>query len=489
MSRVVLVLVTILVSAAPAAAGLGVNGRIAWDRAGQIWTANQDGSDQRDVAAGTQPAWSPDGRKIAFVAGPAGTVAGELMVMNAEGSGVRPVEADLGPNVSTPSWSPDGMQNLVSAFGDVYAVPVIGGRSRLIVRNGQYPAWSPDGSWIAFTRNYSTIYLVRPDGSDEHPLLPPPFASSPQFSWSPDGKRIAFQSYEGIDAVNVDGSGRMTVVPTQSFNTYAPAWSPDRTRIAFISNADICTAGLGGTAVSRLTWTPISIQPTGRPVWQPLAAGSVPAGIAGFSAGPPLGYLLSIPWYPGCDRPDDDVAIYGAVQPYALVDARISVELTVRNAGSTPLVVDVFDQLSGGVPGPVDASQGACGRFERHATSRTSECRLGGLLPGGFVDIRIPVVPNRIGAFTNVLSEESESETPPTSTVSTQVVRCTLRGTSRSDRLHGTRGRDVVCGGAGNDRIDVRGGGNDVVFCGPGRDTVLVDEGDWVAPDCERVGR
>ncbi|HEX3454179.1 MAG TPA: LpqB family beta-propeller domain-containing protein, partial [Gaiellaceae bacterium] len=341
MRRVVLALSILLASAAPAVAAVGVNGRIAWDRAGQIWTANQDGSDQRDIAAGNQPAWSPDGRKIAFVGGPAGTQAGELMVMNADGSGVRRIDTDLGPNVATPSWSPDGTQILVSAFGDVYAVPLLGGRSKLVVQHGQDPEWAPDGSFIAFTRDYSTIFLVRPDGSDLHPLLAPPFASSPPFSWSPDGRRIAFKAYVGIDAVNVDGSGRVTVVPAQSFNNYAPAWAPDGTRIAFISNADICTAGIGGTAVSRLTWTPITLQSGGPPAWQPLPTGSSPAGVAGAQAGPPLGYPLSTPWYPGCDRPNDEVAITGAVQPYALVGSHIAIDLVVSNTGGTPLVVIV----------------------------------------------------------------------------------------------------------------------------------------------------
>jgi hypothetical protein len=489
MRRAVVALAILLASAASAAASLNVNGRIAWDRGGEIWTANQDGSDQRDLAAGNQPSWSPDGRKIAFVAGPAGTQAGELTVMNADGSGERRIDTDLGPNVSTPSWSPDGTQILVSTFGDVYAVPVLGGRSRLIFQGGEDPVWSPDGSWIAVSVHYSGLVLVRPDGSEAHSLLPVPFSTSPPFSWSPDGKQIAFSSPEGIDLANVDGSDRRTIVPTQSFNPYAPAWSPDGTRIAFISNADICTAGIGGTNVSRLTWTPISIQPPGRPSWQPLPARSAPAGVAGTSVGPPLGYPLSIPWYPGCDRPNDDVAIAGAVQPYALLGSRIAIQFDVRNVGGTPRVVGVYDKLHGGAPAAAVPSQGRCGRFARHTAGWSADCQLGGLLPGGFVDIRIPVVPSRVGTLTNQLTEDSQSEPSPTGTVSTDVVRCTLRGTARADRLRGTSRRDVVCGGAGNDRIDVRGGGDDVVFCGPGRDTVLVDDGDWVAPDCERVIR
>jgi hypothetical protein len=60
-------------------------------------------------------------------------------------------------------------------------------------------------------------------------------------------------------------------------------------------------------------------------------------------------------------------------------------------------------------------------------------------------------------------------------------------GSSRADELKGTRGSDVVRGGAGNDRIDVRRGGRDKVKCGKGRDRVLVGKGDRAARDCEYV--
>lgn len=116
---------------------------------------------------------------------------------------------------------------------------------------------------------------------------------------------------------------------------------------------------------------------------------------------------------------------------------------------------------------------------------------LGGLLPGGFATIGIPIRANRVGELENEALRSLDPSGTQVQTVKTDtdVVRCSLRGTPRADRLHGSRSADVVCGYSGADWIDVRGGGTDTVFCGPGRDTVLADPGDWIAPDCEVVRR
>jgi Tol biopolymer transport system component len=313
MRKVAFAVGLLLVAATPATADFhAVNGRIAYERVGRIWLTNQDGSDQRDVAAGNQPAWSADGKHVAYVAG-ASDVVGELMVMNADGSDQRTIDTDLGPNISTPSWSPDGTQIVVAAFGDLYAVPVAGRRSRLVASNGSNPAWSPDGSLIAFTRGVTTIMLVKPDGSDLHPLVPSGTANTanPPISWSPDGKRVAFTGVSdgGIDAVNVDGTGLVQILPHGQFGRTQPVWSPDGTRIAFLDNGDLCTAAIGGADVARLTWTPITTQPPGRPAWQPLAVSSTAAGVPGRSVGPQPGYPRGMPWYPSCDLPDDHVTM------------------------------------------------------------------------------------------------------------------------------------------------------------------------------------
>ena len=235
----------------------------------------------------------------------------------------------------------------------------------------------------------------------------------------------------------------------------------------------------------------VSKQPPGRPAWQPLPAGSTPAGVPGRSVGPPPGYPVGTPWYPSCDQPVNDVRMTSAGPAFALVGSRIRYTLTLKNQGSDPILVTVGDRLHGGVPGGVAPSQGRCDRFTAHTDAWISECQLGGLLPGGIATIGIPIRAIRAGTIENdaLRSLDPSGTQVQTERTKTDVVRCSIRGTPRADRLHGTPRPDVVCGLAGNDRIDVRSGGTDTVFCGPGRDTVLADPTDRIAPDCEVVRR
>jgi uncharacterized repeat protein (TIGR01451 family) len=419
MKLVLLALAGLLALALPAAADVqAVNGRIVYDQEGnpsEIWIVNQDGSSPRELAYGRQPAWSHDGTTIAYVSGQvASAYAGELTLMNADGSDQRLVDTDLGPNVTHPSWSPDRTHVVVSAFGDLYLVPLAGGRSRLLVADGDYPTWSPDGSWIAFVRDFNTIMLVRPDGSGLHALTANGAAntSNRQISWSPDSKRIAFTSreYGGIDAINADGTGLTRLVPygQDGFSRSVPAWSPDGTRIVFLENADLCTAAADGSGqgVARLTFTPISEQPPTDPAWQPLPPGSTPAGTPGATAGPPPGYPRGTPWYPSCDHPDDLVTVTATGPPRAKLGTWVTYTITVTNQGHVPIgPVIVSDILSSKVPGAAPAaSQGRCSGFQRSELPGhppVSECELGGLLPSNTATIRIRLRMTRPGTFVN----------------------------------------------------------------------------------------
>ena len=108
-----------------------------------------------------------------------------------------------------------------------------------------YPAWSPDGSRIAFHSlrdGNLEVYTVDPDGSNPVNLTNDPAADS-RPAWSPDGASIAFSSRRNggdidIFTMNADGSAPVDITRNEAYADYWPAWSPDGTRIAFASNRD-----------------------------------------------------------------------------------------------------------------------------------------------------------------------------------------------------------------------------------------------------------
>lgn len=123
-----------------------------------IWVMNADGSGKHKLNSvfGFQPAWSPDGTKIAFKCYISGS---NICIMNADGTNVKQVTFG-GYNTHDPDWSPDNKQLVYASKRtttddwEIYAINADGSNVRQLTNNGvedNYPAWSPDGKSIIFS--------------------------------------------------------------------------------------------------------------------------------------------------------------------------------------------------------------------------------------------------------------------------------------------------------------------------------------------------
>jgi len=212
---------------------------------GEIYAIDADGSGlvrlTRQPGWDAQPAWSPDGTRIAYTTDRHG---GGLGIMDA--GGTNPVALTHGWDAD-PAWSPDGRQIAFtrdeSGWFDlhIYVVnPDGSGPVRLDSTGGAHPAWSPDGANIAFTGD-ADIYVMDADGSHQRNLTNGAGYWNWSPAWSPDGTRIAFtRSTDGnvdIYVMNADGSNPINLTNHPAWDSRA-AWSPDGSKIVFATNRD-----------------------------------------------------------------------------------------------------------------------------------------------------------------------------------------------------------------------------------------------------------
>jgi Tol biopolymer transport system component len=259
-----------------------------------------------------QPAWSADGRRLAFKTTQFGS--NQLAVINADGSGETLLTRTFRFSEGQPAWSPDATkllyrrtpENPLVQNADIWVLDVAESAkdptqpvtSPVLLRTGdeRYPSYSPDGTKIVFRGDLDLaepsgdeeLYVMDADGTNVHQLTSnQDFDSAP--AWSPDGTSIAFEKaaagtfVPGVPAepgkeaeekeiyvMRADGTHVRQLTASPGLDE-GPVWSPDATKIAFSSDRDgqqeLYVMNADGSDPRRLTDNPARDE---SPDWQAL---------------------------------------------------------------------------------------------------------------------------------------------------------------------------------------------------------------------------
>ena len=230
-------------------------------------------------------AWSPDGTRLAFREDPVSPGGWEIFVAQADGGGVHLVTDNDWHDFHASWSPDGRIIFIASTKRRVVRVmDEDGGSVQDLTPNGwdQNPVWSPDGSRIAFSRQSPSggsdyeIWVMDADGNNQRQLTDDDrWGENP--SWSPDSTHIAFHSriivfdtvenrFKSLDdseifVVNAD-DGSIRQLADNAYGDYAPVWSPDGTRIAFQSYGGILLVDADGDNLRHLTYGADF-----RPVW------------------------------------------------------------------------------------------------------------------------------------------------------------------------------------------------------------------------------
>jgi len=237
----------------------GLQGKLVFQRCSgcEIYVINADGTGLRQLTDGLDPAWSPDGKRVAFARW-GGQYPGIYIV---DEDGKNEAQVFGWPKAKAPVWSPDGTRlaithqrgedNSGNPYWKLGVIRVADQHFAEILcwEHSFSPTWAPDGNVIAYDSDHG-LHLTSEDGSIggqtyglyEYALILDTNATSP--AWSPDGTRIAYIYDERPPAeiylMTPDGENITKLTDTdlsdRAGSSVAPAWSPDGSKIAFLTD-------------------------------------------------------------------------------------------------------------------------------------------------------------------------------------------------------------------------------------------------------------
>jgi TolB protein len=227
-----------------------------------------------------QPAWSPDGRRLAFVSLRNDGLGVEVFMMDASGRNVVQVSPG-GSDGHAPAWSPQGdALAYVLGYNLLRLVELPDLRERALTR-GYEPAFTPDGTQVT--------YAIVDDSFGTHIASIGLEAAAARFltvgaitfdqpAWSPAGRYLAAHGYRGLEmyVYRLDGDclpacqGQARLLSERQ--GISPAWSPDGAQVAFaclgVARRDLCIVPADGGTAQPITAASLNIY-IDAPAWRP----------------------------------------------------------------------------------------------------------------------------------------------------------------------------------------------------------------------------